>query len=170
MKKIILILATAIMFASCAKTDPFEDIFNGNNKDVISPITNLDQEFENLNAKYRVLSKILKEHGVISENNSEIANKYDTALVFNQYLDCLSELPEVDFDKYTLIVGQFWEPNQGYYITDQRVVVDRSKIVMYIKRNEGEFVGNYSSQNFFAALYPNLPDLPVELINTSYNK
>ena len=72
--------------------------------------------------------------------------------------------PEIDFEKYSLVIGQFYTTfyHLGNVFTQHYIVKSSSKYILYVE------IGNlgglaYSANNFFAALYPKLPDGQLEV-------
>ncbi len=78
--------------------------------------------------------------------------------------DRLCQWPEIDFEKYSLVIGQFYTTfyHLGNVFTQHYIVKSSSKYILYVE------IGNlgglaYSANNFFAALYPKLPDGQLEV-------
>ena len=78
--------------------------------------------------------------------------------------DRLCQWPEIDFEKYSLVIGQFYTTfyHLGNVFTQHYIVKSSSKYILYVE------IGNlgglaYSANNFFAALYPKLPDGELEV-------
>lgn len=78
--------------------------------------------------------------------------------------DRLCQWPEIDFEKYSLVIGQFYTTflHLSNVITQHYIVKSSSKYILYVE------IGNlgglaYSANNFFAALYPKLPDGQLEV-------
>ena len=72
--------------------------------------------------------------------------------------------PEINFEKYSLVIGQFYTTfyHLGNVFTQHYIVKSSSKYILYVE------IGNlgglaYSANNFFAALYPKLPDGELEV-------
>ena len=72
--------------------------------------------------------------------------------------------PEINFEKYSLVIGQFYTTfyHLGNVFTQHYIVKSSSKYILYVE------IGNlgglaYSANNFFAALYPKLPDGQLEV-------
>ena len=72
--------------------------------------------------------------------------------------------PEINFEKYSLVIGQFYTTflHLSNVITQHYIVKSSSKYILYVE------IGNlgglaYSANNFFAALYPKLPDGQLEV-------
>lgn len=97
----------------------------------------------------------------------------DYAMVVNQkqqlkgvkWGDDIYQWPEIDLDRYSLVVGQFYTRNIGYGIARQYIVKGLFKNMLYldIQNVQGGFVFCAPTDNFFAALYPKLPDGGLEI-------
>ena len=100
---------------------------------------------------------------------------YDYALVINSQNQLHDEFfeyqgekyefhwPEIDFEHYSLVVGCFAAPSSAYYLSNQRIVKKGDKCQLYIEISIGE--GAYFIHDKrFGALYPKLPDGPIEVI------
>lgn len=93
----------------------------------------------------------------------------DYAMVVNQkqqlkgvkWGDDIYQWPEIDLDRYSLVVGQFYTRNTGYVIARQYIVKGMSKNVLYLEIqnvSEDGLVFCAPKDNLFAALYPKLPE------------
>lgn len=97
----------------------------------------------------------------------------DYAMVVNQkqqlkgvkWGDDIYQWPEIDLDRYSLVVGQFYTRNIGYGIARQYIVKGLFKNMLFldIQNVQGGFVFCAPTDNFFAALYPKLPDGGLEI-------
>ena len=70
--------------------------------------------------------------------------------------------PEIDFEKYSLVIGQFYTVMDGYCVSKQYI----AKNTLYFEigyKYEGGFAYTASANNFFIALYPKLPDGQLEV-------
>jgi len=72
--------------------------------------------------------------------------------------------PEIDFEKYSLVIGQFYTTfyHLGNVFTQHYIVKSSSKYILYVE------IGNLGglaapANNFLAALYPKLPDGQLEV-------
>ncbi len=72
--------------------------------------------------------------------------------------------PEIDFEKYSLVIGQFYTTfyHLGNVFTQHYIVKSSSKYILYVE------IGNLGglaapANNYFAALYPKLPDGQLEV-------
>ena len=123
---------------------------------------------------------VLIENGIVEEDIKDGMYYPDVAMIVNQK-SLLKEVeyygntflwPEIDFEEYSLVIGQFYTNyyNDEYHITQQYIVKGSSKNVLYF-----DFYSNFgfatSRNNYFATLYPKLPDgeLEVKRLNNRGN-
>lgn len=166
MKKITLLLVAIWVFAACTKTDSFEAIFDGSVTDAVAPIEPLAPNLVNEKA----IAEVVYSYGAPAYGPLWDCSEADNwVIVINEYSDKLSKLPEIDFDKYSLVVGRYWMTGMGYTLLDQRAVVDKTVINLYIKTHAW-VVADALTMDYFAAIYPKLPDLPVSLTNIKSRK
>ena len=72
------------------------------------------------------------------------------------------ELPAIDFDKYTLIIGQHMMPCLGFYITKKELVPNEDGLQLTIyARNDGEILSLMIQRLFFWGLYPKLSQTTI---------
>ena len=78
--------------------------------------------------------------------------------------DMTFELPTIDFDVYTLVIGQYQAPSFGWQFVAQRIVVEPEEITMNILlRNMGITSDDLRPKEYWG-LYPKLPQLPIRVI------
>ena len=66
-----------------------------------------------------------------------------------------NELPKIDFDKYTLIIGHQLLPCLGFYLTKKELVVSKEGLVMNLyTRNDREIRACMLQNFYFWGLYP----------------
>lgn len=136
MKKLCLLLATLTMLVACTKL----------------PVQQIGPLETNQSAVWAAL------------NANGVRYGEPTAIVFNEYSECLAEFPEIDFTRYSLVVGQVYSASGSAKITEQRVVLGKDCINVYVSVDEVYEVNTCDVRYFtFAALYTKLPDLPVKL-------
>ena len=74
------------------------------------------------------------------------------------------ELPEVDFDKYTLIIGHQALPGLGFYLTKKELVESTEGLVMNLyTRNDREIIACMLQHLYFWGLYPKLSQKTVSV-------
>ena len=180
MKRIIttiIVPCIAILLAGCSNT--LDDSFNGDFEDVfrkeytnvfdpIDPFAGYDAEIPSLRhidsrfidyVNSRV-SSVLNESGGIMPGDlaTQYKEVYATIINDNRFLQS-SSWPDIDFNRYTLIIGWFVAPGSGYYINRQRLQIKKDESILYLQINEDHTPG-YDSHTCaltafcFAALYP----------------
>ena len=78
------------------------------------------------------------------------------------------ELPVIDFDKYTLIIGQQIMPYRGFYVGKKELVKGSDSIIFNLyARHDGEVRATALQFLYFWALYPKLSQktIPVNVIS-----
>ena len=67
------------------------------------------------------------------------------------------KLPEIDFDKYTLIIGQQIMPYCGFYVAKKELLADDSGLILNLyARNDRESLPCALESLYFWGLYPKL--------------
>ena len=169
------LLALTLGLSCCSK---IEDVFNGNDKDAIAPVaTTYSEENAEVNLsgdwQHLVVRDILYQVGLIDQENPFMA----AALVINDNSiieDVLAEyegkieinVPEIDFDKYSLVVGSCLFGNGLCYLANQRIKNSSSVVKLYLEVCERKDVAGIQAvfNYYFASLYPKLPSGEVEVI------
>lgn len=65
------------------------------------------------------------------------------------------KLPEIDFDKYTLIIGQQIMPCRGFYVAKKELLADDSGLILNLyAKNDNEILPCASQNLYFWGLYP----------------
>lgn len=159
-------------------------------EEIIEPVSMQEYSLENTSSELlnlswddiQVLAKtILIENGII-EDYTDYGSKYfpDVAMIVNSKellkdVVVLSNMggvedhhyqwPEIDFDRYSLVIGQFYTTESGWGIIQQYIKRSLSKSVLCFDIALG--LGGYAylstpTNNFFAVLYPKLPDGVLE--------
>ncbi len=74
------------------------------------------------------------------------------------------ELPSIDFNAYTLVIGQYMAPTHGIDLVAQRIVVEPKEITMNILlRSTGITTADKWKKEYWG-LYPKLPQLPISVV------
>ena len=74
------------------------------------------------------------------------------------------KLPEIDFDKYTLIIGQQIMPYRGFYIAKKKLSNgDNGLILNLYAKNDRELLPCASQNLYFWGLYPKLSQKMVSV-------
>lgn len=72
------------------------------------------------------------------------------------------ELPNIDFDRYTLIIGQQMMPYWGFYIVKKELEAnDKGLRLTIYARNEGEVLPTAIQHLYFWNLYPKLSEKTI---------
>ena len=73
--------------------------------------------------------------------------------------------PTIDFKGYSLVIGCYEVVHTNISAVNQRIVRKKDGLVLYLelKSDEGVVGYTFGEVKYFAALYPKLPDLPVEV-------
>ena len=168
------LVCAALMFAGCS--NEFEDVFNGNYKDVIAPIELNDEEntswsqlpFNDIippvitalgfkSAKEMYQSDDIWEFATIVNDEiylKDITDQYGTITCW----------PRIDFQKYSLLVGWFLSGGSGDYIERQRIIEKNGTTILYLEIKESEGIHSFNlTYSYFCALYPKLDANPIEV-------
>ena len=79
------------------------------------------------------------------------------------------ELPEIDFDKYTLVIGQQIMPVLGFYIVNKKLVESGEEFVLKLyARNDGEVLATALQNLYFWGLYPKLAQKTISVSVSTY--
>ena len=67
--------------------------------------------------------------------------------------------PEIDFERYSLVVGKFFTVSYGYKLANQYVTKGMFRTILHLEvEDAGTAHRAYTKDNYFAAIYPKLPD------------
>ena len=76
-------------------------------------------------------------------------------------------LPEIDFDRYTLIIGQEIMPFLGFYVAKKELLANDNGLVLSLCAiNEGEILPTAVQHLYFWDLYPKLSQRNISVIVT----
>ena len=146
---------------------------DGETGEMVEPVYSQDT-FENESAiilmdvpgiKFLVKS-VLTEKGIEAVGDSAIiVNKRELLKEGEGYYGEIYQWPEIDFDSYSLVLGQFMTGDQaGYTIAQNYIVRKRSRYELYIEiKSTSERHLAVSTVNYFVVLYPKLPDGELEV-------
>ena len=156
MKKYVLfisVLVAATWLCSCSSDD---DDFNPN---AIQPVSLTDGDivdFFNIDGKKFSIPFFMDDD---FENRAYIINsRQELADVY--WGD--KELPAIDFDKYTLLIGMQKMPCLGFYITKKELVPSENGLQLTIyARNDGEVLSLMKQRLYFWGLYPKLSQTTI---------
>lgn len=187
MKRIVALLIFAvIMLPACNKNS----IFDGSDKLAMLPVEasvalgSDNKDFFNSSAFIilgpEVLNNFIKENGEIDVERNENNKWGDIAIVINdshllgeyQGVDgSIFEWPQIDFGKYSLVIGRYSAPDTGCILSEHRAKkgLFRAEIFLHIIRGAGFTV---PMLHVWGALYPKLPSGPAKVTrwedNTAY--
>lgn len=176
------LLALTLGLSCCSK---MEDVFNGNDKNAIAPVATTYSE-ENADVDllgglpWYFLQDILDQAGVMNHDHIgalDFVAHTTAAIVINDnsiIKDVLAEyegkieinVPEIDFDKYSLVVGSCYLVSGTYYLANQRIKNTSSGVKLYLEVCERKDVAGIHAvfNYYFASLYPKLPSGEVEVV------
>ena len=157
-KVIFLFLLTTCLFTACSSDD---DDFNPN---AIQPITLTEGDIVDFfnselferhsdKDKHCRTNSFFDDHYHVSERGVAciINSRQELADVYRGE----KELPAIDFDKYTLIIGYSLMPCLDFYVAKKELVSDENGLQLTVyARNDGELLIPDSEQLYFWGLYP----------------
>ena len=77
---------------------------------------------------------------------------------------CKEELPEIDFDRYSLVIGQKRMPNSYYAVSNQKIIVQTKTLELNIVAETlSEGVWPSFSMMYYWGVYPKLPNLKLNV-------
>jgi hypothetical protein len=82
---------------------------------------------------------------------------------------CSVELPAIDFDNFTLIIGQHEVSSISYYLLSQSLDVESEKIVQSLRIKITESGWTAMGMMYYWDLYPKLPKIPI-VVDVIYEK
>ena len=182
-ESLLMIIFATLFFTGCS--NEFEKIFNGEEKEAISPLVSGEEEaLENLSGDDRfylamLVSHTMFESGVEAWNpshfhdrlNSELPWEYlpekcgARAMVINSRTVLLDytmpdgsciRWPEIDLESYSLVIGYFRVGSSGEYLSSQRIVMKGGKPELYLKINNDRPGKTYGGSEYFVAIYPKI--------------
>ncbi len=153
----------------------YEGIFNGTDREIQVPVNlpvefgGFDNTFFNTHEFSVLYSNTLWE--IMTENNVDFNKDFAVVLNDSHYLQDVEEdgqiikWPDIDFNKYSLVLGRCFLGSPQWYIKDQRAkaVFGKTKIYLHCVKSSGGFLG-ISQPVCIAAVYPKLPEGPAEIV------
>ena len=156
-------------FFSCA---------NNEDDEVIEPLISIDNDDAFL--EYSDVTYFFREYlpsysGIDSkcffvndrENKCVVINSMDE---FKATLSCsLVELPVIDFNLYTLIIGQYEVPSMPYFVVGQNIKLKSEDLELNITadRTDGQYAA--FSRMYYWGLYHKFPQKNI-IVNVNYKK
>ena len=163
------IFLLAAVLSGCSKFDQF---ISGLSGDIVAPITVGDKLDSTTGIDYLVDGLIrdryvddishLKREVVLIINDQTLL--HDVTYRGNNY-----SWPEMNLQKYSLVVVRLYVADGGSYLANHRIEKQNDQLFFYpeIKSNGGTQQPGF---RLFATLYPKLPDLPVEIVHWETNQ
>lgn len=185
MKKVAILLLASLLLCSCS----IEGIFDGSDPRAISPVQveNVIPEWTDYfnSQEGRIVQQLIVENycefpddyyenglpGVIVwgaeyknlTNHFVVVNDDSVYDIFNPYTNEPIDLPEIDFNKYSLIVGYVYTVDEARNrIKDHRAIKEFNKIQLYLKYYLAGGM-DFGQVNYHILLYPKLPNNPVDV-------
>lgn len=72
--------------------------------------------------------------------------------------------PPIDFDRYTLVLGCFYAADTSYHITRQSITPGIATLRLRLEIEHGGIAYMFAGPQYFAVLYPKLPNRPVTIV------
>lgn len=173
MKKYFSLLLTAVLLLTGC-TDDFSGIFDGTDKDLIYPINHLENNipedlFDNSENFHQdmVLQLAQDVWGDASDSPSKnIAHVINDAAILRDYVteDKVYKWPEIDFNKYSLVLSKYNIPHGGFYVSEQRAKASKNSIDIYIKLSLYTGVHDmWARAQYHISLFPKMKTGPANL-------
>ena len=162
MRKYVLIFSVLIATAylcACSSDDDFipqinltdgeiVDFFNSELQEMHSD----DNYFISKSFFYTIIDSVDHDGMAIMENMVYVINSQQE--LADIYIG-KKKLPEIDFDKYTLIIGQQIMPCRGFYVAKKELLADDSGLILNLyAKNDNEILPCASQNLYFWGLYP----------------
>ena len=176
MKRLALGFISLLFLSGCG----YQSIFDGSDSGVLAPVDlskELGDEYADFfrSDDFRICAQhvfyALREEGQI------IGQYADYAVVLNDayYLDDVHvddvytpgdyEWPDIDFNKYSLVLGWWAEGGTGWYLKDQRIkktLLGKVTVYLHLCLVDGLYFHD-NKKLLFGALYPKLPSGPAKV-------
>ena len=176
MKKI-MILSLAILLTGLLSgcSSEFDRFISGLDGDVIAPVSSgsISANTEGIDV---LAGSLLREMVDAGHENDTGYLSPDAVLVINDparlkdvtYKGNTYSWPDINLQKYSLVIGRLTVPDGGSYIAKHRIKKQNTKLLFYpeIRSNGGTA---RPERRIIATLYPKLPDLPVEIVRWNQN-
>lgn len=172
--RLIGLIATAFLLSSCG----MESIFNGDDKESLSPIEAsiaLGSEYENFfisnafdHLGPSVLSDFIKENNINLEVGDYAVVINDSHLLKDYMIKDgpTYKWPDIDFSKYSLVIGRWSDPGTPWYVKEQRVKTDLfGNPVIYLHFvKHGGMSPAMPRLIYFGSIYPKLQSGPAKVV------
>lgn len=145
-----------------------EMLFNGKDERSLSPFYSSGFDgYDPMGVQQVLMKHFFKEYYPDLVNDCAVVLN-DTQLLKNYQEDgIVYQWPEIDFDKYSLLIGSFTRKGgTDVLLKDQRVVVSDGKATVYLKMYypDAGFDDAVKNTRYFCALYTKLPNGMAEVI------
>lgn len=160
------------MLAGCS--NEFEDVFDSANKEAISPVETLtansdmavlQHDYPRLEALVAsVIGEVFKSSDPVQKTGAIVIN--DSSALKDVISPDGDEWhwPAIDFEKYSLVIGNYEVVQSNIFVADQRILQKKDDLVLYLELGcKGDVWDMFGGIQYFATLFPKLPDLPVEV-------
>jgi hypothetical protein len=153
MKAFFLKLSSAILFISFTSMSCGEDKKDDFIERTITPVF-INEEITSFFEKHLPSPALIRSNCFFFDNEDDTYYLINSMKQFRQLTYC-SELPEIDFNSYSLIVGQKKVPNSFYTILEQKIV-ESSELELNLVLDLGENHYPAFSTLYFWGIYPKL--------------
>ena len=164
-------ICTALMMTGCS--NEFEDIFNGNNKDAIAPIELSGKEGESISGiSYSLMrATMLDILDTLTDPDGRalVINSQEKLRAVVQEENAVVGWPEINFDKYSLVLGCVFITPLNRVLDTQRMVIKRGVPKLYVKIKISDGAGSdtcVGASVYFVKLYPKVQFEAEMEINT----
>lgn len=170
MNRILMMNKAVLLISLCSCLVCCQDNVLDNDGQTIDPINVQNHEGVFSYELQIALENDLLIRQVLNKSGSETQEDY--AYVINRQRDLQDAKwgdetycwPEIDFNEYSLVVGQFRTRSHGYGISRQYVRKGLFKYTLHLEIQSFVDIHNFEPKtNYFASLYPKLPDGRLEV-------
>ena len=146
MKKYMFLFVSVLFLLGVGMAACSSDEEGGNDNNIITPVANMSNEVKNFFDEEVANNAFILENpnGVVAVNSiSELEDIYEGEKPF----------PDIDFSKYTLIIGEKTMPSGGYYVNRQELNIKLNTLNVYLK-NDLDYRPQVLTHLYFWGLYP----------------
>lgn len=146
MKKYMFLFVSVLFLLGVGMAACSSDEEGGNDNNIITPVANMSNEVKNFFDEEVANNAFILENpnGVVAVNSiSELEDIYEGEKPF----------PDIDFSKYTLIIGEKTMPSGGYYVNRQELNIKLNTLNVYLK-NDLDYQPQVITHLYFWGLYP----------------
>lgn len=146
MKKYMFLFVSVLFLLGVGMAACSSDEEGGNDNNIITPVANMSNEVKNF------FDEEVANNAFILENPNGIVVVNSTSELEDIYKG-EKNLPDVDFSKYTLIIGEKTMPSGGYYVNRQELNIKLNTLNVYLK-NDLDYRPQVLTHLYFWGLYP----------------